>query len=131
MPYAIGLGALTSLLSFLPGGTLVITVAAAAWLGVQGERASAAGMLLWGLLVVGPLDSWLRPLLIRRSGAREIPFLLVLFGVPGGLAAFGLPALLFGPVVLAVVFALLVELPGAAEGDAAETPHAPRVPRAP
>jgi predicted PurR-regulated permease PerM len=31
--------------------------------------------------------------------------------VLGGLTAFGLPGLVFGPVVLAVVFALLVELP--------------------
>jgi len=130
VPYAIGLGALTSLLSFLPGGTLATTLAAAAWLGMQGGRASAVGMLLWGVLVVGTLDSWLRPLLISRSGAGEIPFLLVLFGVLGGLAAFGLPGLLFGPVVLAVVFALLVERPDGAAAGAAGEPHAAPAPRA-
>jgi predicted PurR-regulated permease PerM len=68
-------------------------------------------MALWGVLVVGTLDSWLRPLLIRQSGSGDMPFLLILFGVLGGLAAFGLPGLLFGPVMLSVVFALLVELP--------------------
>jgi predicted PurR-regulated permease PerM len=126
VPYAIGLGALTSLLAFLPGGTFATTLAAVAWLAMEGGRASAVGMLLWGVLVVGTLDSWLRPLLISRSGAGEIPFLLVLFGVLGGLAAFGLPGLLFGPVVLAVVFALIVELPGEAPaGDPSAAPAAP------
>ena len=33
----------------------------------------------------------------------QIPFLLVLFGVLGGLAAFGLVGLFIGPVVLAVI----------------------------
>jgi Ca2+-transporting ATPase len=78
-------------------------------------------MLLWGLLIVGTLDSWLRPLLISRSGSGDIPFLLILFGVLGGLAAFGLPGLLFGPVVLAVVFALVAELPPIEPASAGST----------
>jgi predicted PurR-regulated permease PerM len=113
VPYAVGLGALTALLSLLPGGTAATTLGATLWLATQHGIAPAIGMLLWGVLLVGTLDSWLRPLLIRRSGSGSIPFLLILFGVLGGLSAFGLPGLLFGPVVLAVVFALLVELPPA------------------
>jgi predicted PurR-regulated permease PerM len=114
VPYAMGIGALTSFLSLLPGGTLATTLAATLWLALQGRTAPAVGMLLWGVLLVGTLDSWLRPLLISRSGSGDIPFLVILFGVLGGLAAFGLPGLLFGPVVLAVVFALVAELPPAA-----------------
>jgi predicted PurR-regulated permease PerM len=45
---------------------------------------------------------------------------LILFGVLGGLASFGLLGLLFGPVVLAVVFALLSELTPAAEEHGGE-----------
>jgi predicted PurR-regulated permease PerM len=111
VPYAVGFGALTAFLSLLPGGTLATTLAATIWLAAQGHRGAAVGMLLWGVLLVGTLDSWLRPLLISRSGSGEIPFLVILFGVLGGLATFGLPGLLFGPVVLAVVFALVAELP--------------------
>jgi predicted PurR-regulated permease PerM len=111
VPYAIGLGALTGLLSFVPGGTLATALGGTIYLAAQGHTGSAVGMLLWGVLLVGSLDSWLRPLLISRSGSGDIPFLLILFGVLGGLTAFGLPGLVFGPVVLAVVFALLVELP--------------------
>jgi predicted PurR-regulated permease PerM len=111
VPYAIGLGALTGFISLLPGGTFIVTLGATAWLVVKGHTPQAVGMLVWGLVVVGTLDSWLRPLLISRSGSGDIPFMLILFGVLGGLAAFGLPGLLFGPVVLAVVFALVAELP--------------------
>jgi predicted PurR-regulated permease PerM len=121
VPYAVGLGALTAFLSLLPGGTFATTLAATVWLGVRGDHAAAIGMLLWGLLIVGTLDSWLRPLLISRSGSGDIPFLLILFGVLGGLAAFGLPGLLFGPVVLAVVFALVAELPPIEPASAGST----------
>ena len=111
VPYVVGIAALTGFLSLLPGGTAIPTLAASFWLAAHDERGYAVAMLLWGVLLVGTLDSWLRPLLISRSGSGDIPFLLILFGVLGGLSAFGLPGLLFGPVVLAVVFALLVELP--------------------
>ena len=40
------------------------------------------------------------------SGATQIPFLLVLFGVLGGLAAFGMVGLFIGPVILAVLMAI-------------------------
>ena len=113
VPYAVGLGALTAFLSFLPGGTFATALAATLWLVAQGRTGPAVGMALWGVLLVGTLDSWLRPLLISRSGSGDIPFLLILFGVLGGLTAFGLPGLLFGPVMLAVVFALVAELPPA------------------
>jgi predicted PurR-regulated permease PerM len=115
VPYAVGLSVLTAFLSFLPGGTFLTTAGSALWLFSQGRTGAAVGMALWGFLLVGTLDGWLRPLLISRSGTGNLPFLLILFGVLGGLAAFGLLGLLFGPVVLAVVFALLAELPPRAE----------------
>jgi predicted PurR-regulated permease PerM len=62
--------------------------------------------------MVSSLDNVLRPLLISRSGTIRIPFLVVVFGVLGGLAAFGLLGLFLGPVVLSVAFALIAEFPG-------------------
>lgn len=58
-----------------------------------------------------------RPLVI--SGVSRIPFLLVLFGVLGGLAAFGLIGLFVGPVILAILLALWREW--AAHGEAQPT----------
>ncbi|CAG0995985.1 Putative transport protein YdiK [Myxococcaceae bacterium] len=111
----VALGALTALSSFVPVGTVLVWAPAAAWLFFSGERAAAIGLALWGGLVVSTADNWLRPLLI--SGAAQIPFLLVFFGVLGGLSAFGILGLFLGPVLLSVSFALLAEFTRVAEED--------------
>ena len=59
---------------------------------------------LWGLLAISWIDNIVRPLVI--SNATSIPFLLVLFGVLGGVVAFGLVGLFVGPVILAVLMAV-------------------------
>ncbi|HRP98735.1 MAG TPA: AI-2E family transporter, partial [Rhodocyclaceae bacterium] len=71
---------------------------------LRGDVVAGIGLLLWGALVVSWVDNLVRPLVI--SSATRIPFLLVMFGVLGGLAAFGLVGLFLGPVVLAVLMAV-------------------------
>ena len=51
------------------------------------------------------LDNFLRPALIRRGA--DLPLLLIMVGVIGGLLAFGVVGLFIGPVVLAVMFTLV------------------------
>ncbi len=80
------------------------------WLLLQGQIGAGIGLLLWGALVVSWIDNLVRPLVI--SGVAKIPFLLVLFGVLGGLAAFGLIGLFVGPVILAILLALWREWSG-------------------
>ncbi len=109
----VALGALTALASFLPVGTVLVWIPAAIWLALSGERVAAIGLALWGGLVVSTADNWLRPLLI--SGTTQIPFLLVFFGVLGGLSAFGVLGLFLGPVLLSVSFTLLAEFTRAPE----------------
>jgi P-type Ca2+ transporter type 2C len=62
------------------------------------------GLLLWGFLVISTVDNVIRPLVI--SGASQVPFLIVLFGVLGGLSAFGAVGLFLGPVILAVLLSV-------------------------
>ena len=50
------------------------------------------------------LDNVLRPVLIRRGV--ELPLLLVVAGVIGGLIGFGVVGLFIGPVLLAVTYTL-------------------------
>ncbi len=48
----------------------------------------AIGVMAWGVcVVVSTADNVIRPLVI--SGATQIPFLLIMFGVLGGIASFG------------------------------------------
>ena len=107
VPSPVLLGMVTALGSFVPFGPTLVWLAAVVGLVLAGETGSAIGMTLWGALLVSSVDNVLRPLLI--SGPTQIPFLLVLFGVLGGLSALGLLGLFVGPVVLSVAFALLAE----------------------
>jgi predicted PurR-regulated permease PerM len=111
VPFAVALGALTSILSFVPAGPVLVWGGAALWLLASDQQGAALGMALWGILVVSSVDNVLRPILISRSGSIRIPFLVVFFGVFGGLAAFGPLGLFLGPVLLSVVFALAAEFP--------------------
>ncbi|MCC6639894.1 MAG: AI-2E family transporter [Deltaproteobacteria bacterium] len=119
----VALGALTALGSFIPMGTALVWIPAAIWLALTGEKAAALGLSLWGGLVVSTADNWLRPLLI--GGTARIPFLLVFFGVLGGLSTFGVLGLFVGPVLLSVSFTLLAEFTRGPERDPAPKPAAP------
>ena len=98
------LAALTVLIAMIPFGTPFVWGSIGLWLLLNGQTGAGIGLLLWGTLVVSWVDNVIRPLVI--SGATRIPFILVMFGVLGGLAAFGLVGLFIGPVILAVLMAV-------------------------
>lgn len=98
------LGVITALFALIPFATPLAWGSAGAWLMLQGETGAAIGIWLWGAAVVSQIDNVLRPVFISSVGA--IPFLLVLFGVLGGILAFGLVGLFAGPIVLAVAWAV-------------------------
>jgi predicted PurR-regulated permease PerM len=104
VPAPVLLGAITAVIAMIPFGTPFAWGSIGAWLLVTGNTVEGIGLLLWGALVVSWVDNLVRPLVI--SNATRIPFLLVMFGVLGGLAAFGLVGLFLGPVVLAVLMAV-------------------------
>lgn len=118
------LGAATGLAAVIPFGITIVWLPIAISLGSQGDWGRAAVLAAWSILVVGLIDNFLRPLFI--SGPSKIPFILVFFGVLGGLAKYGLLGLVLGPVTLAVLLALwhtareVLNDPGAEEPDAAE-----------
>ena len=98
------LGAVTAVLALVPFGTPLVWGSVSAWLFVSGHTWEGAGLAAWGALVVSQIDNLLRPLVI--SSATDIPYLLVLFGVLGGIGAFGLLGLFLGPIVIAVLLAV-------------------------
>lgn len=98
------LGAVTALIALIPFGTPVVWGGAAAWLLLTGQTWEGIGLALWGVLVVSWVDNLIRPIVI--SQATRIPFLIVMFGVLGGVTTFGLIGLFVGPVILAVLMAV-------------------------
>lgn len=99
------LGVLTGILSFVPlAGTALLWVPIAIGLMLGSHLVKGVVLLGWGSLLVHPAENVLRPLLI--SNTMRVPFLLVMFGALGGLAAFGLIGLFIGPVLLAIAMAI-------------------------
>ena len=64
-----------------------------------------ATVLLIFTVVATTIDQFIRPILIRRGA--DLPILLILGGVIGGLIAFGILGMFIGPTVLAVAYTLL------------------------
>ncbi|MBK6321650.1 MAG: AI-2E family transporter [Burkholderiales bacterium] len=104
LPAPATLTAVTGLVALIPFGTPMVWGAAALWLLFTGQTTAGIGLLLWGVLVVSWIDNIVRPVMLSRGS--DIPFILALFGVLGGLAAFGLVGLFLGPVILAVALAV-------------------------
>jgi predicted PurR-regulated permease PerM len=71
----------------------------------QGSFGWAIFMLLWGVLLISSVDNILKPMLISRSS--NLPFILGMIGVFGGVAAFGFVGIFIGPTLLAVSFNLI------------------------
>ncbi|KAF0099352.1 MAG: hypothetical protein FD187_2208 [bacterium] len=98
-------------------GPALILVPAVVWVFWTGETGWGVFLLVW-TLIVGTLDNFLRPYLIKQGA--DLPLLLIFAGVIGGLLSMGLIGIFVGPVLLAVTYTLLdawvkreVEPPGA------------------
>jgi predicted PurR-regulated permease PerM len=104
IPYPAILTAIAFLLCIAQLGPILVLLPAVGWLYWAGETAVGTALLVWSVLV-GASDNVLRPLLIRRGA--DLPMLLILAGVLGGLVAFGVIGLFVGPIVLAVTWTLL------------------------
>jgi predicted PurR-regulated permease PerM len=95
----------TFFLAIIPGGPLLVVVPGAIWLVQQGAPAWAVFVVIWALVVGIAVDNVLKPMIIGRSS--DVPFILIIIGVIGGAAAFGLLGVFVGPTVLAVANAVL------------------------
>lgn len=101
------LGTFTFLLALFPAGAPLIWLPAALWLLNEGQLGWGIFMLVWGTAVVSGVDNFLRPYLISKGS--NLPFIVVLFGVIGGVITFGILGIFIGPTLLAIALALLKE----------------------
>ncbi len=105
VPGAAVLGFMTVLLSIVQVGAPILWASAALWLFSQGEPGWGLFMLVWGGIAVSSTDNFIRPWLISRGA--NLPLILIILGVIGGLLAFGFLGLFLGPVLLAVTWRLI------------------------
>jgi predicted PurR-regulated permease PerM len=106
VPFAVLWGVVTGFAALLPvGGSTLVSIPATIYLFLQGETIRAIVLLAWSLGIVGTVDNVLKPLIIgNRLG---LPVLFLFFGILGGLALFGALGIVLGPVIFALLRALL------------------------
>ncbi|WP_095143786.1 MULTISPECIES: AI-2E family transporter [unclassified Pseudomonas] len=107
VPGALVLGIVTFLLSLIPMGPPLVWIPATAWLVWKGDYGMAVFLGIWGTFIISGVDNVLKPYLISRGG--NLPLVIVLLGVFGGLIAFGFIGLFVGPTLLAVAYSLLID----------------------
>jgi predicted PurR-regulated permease PerM len=104
VPYGTVLIAIMFMLCIAQLGPALVLVPVIIWLYSQGDVTMGTITLVISLAAIGS-DNILRPILIKRGV--DLPILLILVGVVGGLVAFGLIGIFLGPTVLAVSYTLL------------------------
>jgi predicted PurR-regulated permease PerM len=103
VPFAPVLTAVMLILCIAQLGPILVLGPAVAWLYWSSGSGWGTFLLVWSI-IVGSMDNFLRPALIRKGA--DLPLLLIFAGVIGGLFAFGLIGIFVGPVVLAVAHTL-------------------------
>ncbi|WP_029082538.1 AI-2E family transporter [Bradyrhizobium sp. th.b2] len=105
VPNALTFLIFTTAFAMIPfGAWLAFTVASIVTISGGGSGIAAAGVFLWGSIVMLAGDNFVWPSLV--SGSARLPFLLAFVGIFGGLAAFGLIGLFIGPVIMAALLAM-------------------------
>jgi predicted PurR-regulated permease PerM len=97
------LTAIAFILGIAQLGPMLVLLPSVGWLYWVGTPGWATALLIWSL-PVGALDNIVRPMLIRRGV--QLPLLLIVAGVIGGLIRFGMVGLFIGPVMLAATYTL-------------------------
>jgi predicted PurR-regulated permease PerM len=96
---------LMAFLSLLPAvGAGLIWGPVAVYLLVTGAVIEGAGLIAFGVLVIGMVDNVLRPILVGKD--TRMPDYVVLISTLGGLAVFGINGFIIGPVIAAMFIAV-------------------------
>jgi predicted PurR-regulated permease PerM len=99
-------GVVAAVASLIPMvGTGFVSVPAIIYLLATGETGTAIALLAWSVTLVGTIDNMLNPYLI--GGKINLPPLLVLISVLGGISLLGPVGILVGPLTLSLLYTLI------------------------
>ena len=94
-------GTVMAFLSLLPAvGAAMVWGPVAIYFFFTGQLVKGIGLVVWGTLVIGLVDNFLRPVLVGKD--TRMPDYLVLVATLGGIVVFGLNGFVIGPVIAAV-----------------------------
>ncbi|TVM17344.1 AI-2E family transporter [Oceanidesulfovibrio indonesiensis] len=104
---AIFWGTMIAFSSLIPViGTALFWVPITGYLVLTGAYTSAIFFGLWCAIVVGSIDNFVRPYLMRGEGGMS-PF-YVFLAIVGGIQVFGLAGLLYGPLIIGFAMVMLL-----------------------
>jgi predicted PurR-regulated permease PerM len=96
---------LMAFLSLLPAvGAGLVWGPVAVYLLITGSVVQGAGLIAYGVLVIGMVDNVLRPILVGKD--TRMPDYVVLISTLGGLAVFGINGFIIGPAIAAMFIAV-------------------------
>jgi predicted PurR-regulated permease PerM len=106
IPFSIFWGLIAAVLAILPiGGAALVWIPGALFLFFTGSKIGSVLFFLWGLILVSLPDNFLKPLLIGKR--TQLPAFFLFIGILGGLSVYGLLGILFGPLVVTLLYAFV------------------------
>ena len=108
VPHAAAFGLATGVLGMIPFGALLVLAGVLLFLIASGGATTAIWLGLFGAAAIFVADHFVRP--VFMAGAAQLPLVLALLGIVGGLETFGVLGLFLGPTLVAVTVAVWREL---------------------
>jgi predicted PurR-regulated permease PerM len=88
-------------------GSFLVWGPASAYLFVGNQPAAGTFLFVYGTLVVGLTDDYLRPVVVDRYTETRLNPAVLIVGILGGVYAFGFMGIFFGPVIVSSLRAVL------------------------
>ena len=99
-------GLVTIITALVPTvGTAIISIPAIIFLLVIGQTIEAVGFTFWAIAIVGTIDNLLSPYIIGNR--INLPPLLILLSVLGGISLLGPVGILVGPLTISLLYTLI------------------------
>jgi predicted PurR-regulated permease PerM len=126
IPMAVLWGTMMAIFALLPlVGAALVWAPAAVWLALSGSLVKGLVLAGVGVLVLGNVDNVVRPLLL--AGKSQMNTLVLIISLLGGVSAFGFIGIVVGPLVAALLTALVESYQQTREQPPPPLPEAPAV----
>ena len=86
-------------------GTAIVSIPAIIFLFLTGHIVGAIGLFIWAVVIVGMVDNLLSPIVVGNK--INLPPLLILFSVLGGISFLGPVGILVGPLTISLLYTLI------------------------
>ena len=107
LPFPALFGLATAFFAMIPFGLAIILLIAVITLLIKSSYLAAITILVIGIIVNFISDHIIKPKMI--SSAIELPFLMILIGIIGGIETLGLIGLFLGPIIMVMFYKLFIE----------------------